>query len=55
MMLLASVMVVLAGCQEPLDTTKGSGMKIKISSMSSNLSTKTAYSGEIANGRERID
>lgn len=54
-MLLASVMVVLAGCQEPLDTTKGSGMKIKISSMSSNLSTKTAYSGEIANGRERID
>lgn len=55
MMLLASVMVVLAGCQEPLDTTKGSGMKIKISSMSSDLSTKTAYSGAITNGRERID
>ena len=55
MMLLAGVMVVLAGCQEPLDTTKGSGMKIRISSMSSDLSTKTAYSGAIANGRERID
>ena len=55
MMLLAGVMVVLAGCQEPLDTTKGSGMKIKISSMSSDLSTKTAYSGAITNGRERID
>ena len=54
-MLLAGVMVVLAGCQEPLDTTKGRGMKIKISSMSSDLSTKTAYSGAITNGRERID
>ena len=53
--LLVGAMVALAGCQEPLDTKKGSGMRIRVSSMSNELSTKTRYAGEIVNSRERID
>lgn len=53
--ILVGAMVALAGCEEPLDTKKGSGMRIRVSSMSNELSTKTRYAGEIVNSRERID
>ena len=58
-MLLAGVMVMLASCQEPFNAKSSSGLRIKISSMSNGLSTKTVYSDSLfqKNGSrwERID
>ena len=58
-MLLAGVMVILASCQEPFNAKSSSGLRIKISSMSNGLSTKTVYSDSLfqKNGSrwERID
>ena len=59
-MLLAGVMVVLAGCQEPLDfkVKKGESIRVRVSSRNG-VSTKVAYSGQTytENGTtyERID
>ena len=59
-MLLAGVMVVLAGCQEPLDfkVKKGESIRVRVSSRNG-VSTKVAYSGQTytENGitYERID
>lgn len=46
-MLLAGVMVVLAGCQEPLDfkVKKGESIRVRVSSRNG-VSTKVAYSGQ---------
>lgn len=55
LMILSGMMVMLVSCQEPFNSAKGSGLRIKVSSMSNELSTKTSYSGEVANDRERID
>lgn len=54
-MFLVGMMVTLAGCQEPFNAKNGNGLQIKISAMSNNVETKTSYSGEVKNGRERID
>ncbi len=55
MMLLAGMIVLLAGCQEPFDSKTTNGLRIKVSTVSNDLSTKTVYSGETVNGFERID
>lgn len=55
MMLLAGIIVLLAGCQEPFDSKTTNGLRIKVSTVSNDLSTKTVYSGETVNGFERID
>lgn len=48
------VMSLLAACQEPFHVKKGSQLRFKVTARG-DVATKTAYSGDIINGKERID
>lgn len=48
------VMSLLAACQEPFHVKKGSQLRFKVTAHGE-AATKTAYSGDIISGKERID
>ena len=53
-LLSAGILLSLTGCQKGTGTNEGNGKLVRFS-MSTGTSTRTAYSGEVKNGKERID